>query len=96
MKNLSKLKYKFSKVFRIHQTFVILVAVLLLLVVALMRVNLLNDLPVDQTYLNEQSDKIKTVKFDEKAIEEIKALRDSNVASPGTDLPKDRQNPFNE
>jgi hypothetical protein len=96
MKNLAKYKYRLTKVFRLHQSFVVLVAMLILLVAVVFRVNSLNDLPLDQEYLNTESSKVTTVRFDEKAIEEIKALRDSNVASPGTQLPTDRQNPFNE
>ena len=96
MKQLTNLKYRLSKLFKVHHAFVVLTAVLLVLVVAFMRVNTLNNLPLDQTYLNQEKGKIKTVRFNEAAIEEIKALRDSNVAAPGTELPKDRQNPFNE
>jgi len=89
-------RYRLAKIFRLHQAFVILILVLMVLVAVFYRVKSLNDLPVDKVYMNQEMQKIKTVKFNEEAIEQIKALRDSNVATPGTDLPKNRQNPFNE
>ena len=96
MKSLNSIKYKLAKFFKLHQTFVVLVFLLIILSVSVFRVNSLISMPLDQPYLDLEVGKIKTVKFDEKAIDQIKSLRDSNVAAPGTNLPKDRQNPFNE
>ena len=62
----------------------------------LIRINSLGNLPVDQQYLDQETAKIKSVKFNEKSIEQIKALNDSNVSLPDTQLPSGRQNPFNE
>lgn len=92
----NSLRYKFSKLFRLHQAFVITVVVLLLLLTVLLRINSLSNKPVDQSYINKKSAELKTVKFDQKAIEKIKTLRESNVAVPQTELPSNRQNPFNE
>jgi predicted RND superfamily exporter protein len=89
-------RYRLTKLFRVHQSFVILLLVLVVLVAVFYRVKSLNDLPVDQAYMTQEMQKLKAVKFNEEAIEQIKALRDSNVATPGTDLPKNRQNPFAE
>lgn len=96
MKSLVKVKYRIGKIFREHQAFVMVTVVLLVLLAVLLRVNTLNDIETDQAYINSESGTIKAVKFDIEAIEEIKALRDSNVATPGTSLPQNRQNPFNE
>lgn len=93
---LSSTRYKFAKLFKVHQTFVVLTAVLLLLIGVVLRINSLNNLPLDQNYLNAESSKIQSVNFNEEAIEQIKALNDSNVSDPGTQLPGGRQNPFNE
>ncbi len=96
MKSLSSLKFKLAKLFKLHQAFVVLIFLLIILSVSIFRINSLTHMPLDQNFLDAEASKIKTVKFDEKAIEQIKSLSDSNVAAPGTDLPKDRQNPFNE
>ena len=96
MNKLQPYIYRLSKLFRVHQSFVILLLVLIVLVAVFYRVKYLNDLPVDQVYMTQETQKMKTIKFNEEAIEQIKALRDSNVATPGTDLPKNRQNPFAE
>lgn len=96
MNKLATYRFRLLKLFRVHQSFVILILVLVVLVGVLYRVKFLNDLPVDQAYMNQEMQKVKAVKFNEAAIEQIKALRDSNVATPGTELPKNRQNPFAE
>lgn len=96
MNKLETYRFRLLKLFRVHQSFVILILVLIVLVGVLYRVKFLNDLPVDQAYMNQEMQKVKVVKFNEAAIEQIKALRDSNVATPGTELPKNRQNPFAE
>lgn len=97
MKNqLSNYKYRLIKLLHSHQSFVILLAVLLVLLLVFLRINTLGNLPLDQAHLNREAEKIKPVRFNEDAIEQIKALNDSNVADPGTQLPGNRQNPFNE
>lgn len=93
---LAPLKYKLSKIFRTHQTFVVLLVFLLVLVAAIFRIHNLSNLPVDQSYIDLKKSEIKTVRFNEQAIEEIEELNESNVSVPGTNLPQNRQNPFNE
>ena len=93
---LAPLKYKTTKLLRSHQAFVVLVTMLLILVAAVIRVNALSNLPVDQNYINLKKSEIQNVRFNEQAIEQIRQLNESNVAAPGTELPKNRQNPFNE
>lgn len=93
---LSKYKYAVSKTLRSHQAFVVLLLVLVVLLAVFIRINTLNNLPVDQTRINQESSKVKPVRFDEDAIKQIEALKDSNVEDPGTQLPGNRQNPFNE
>jgi hypothetical protein len=96
MKSLGRYWYQLGKTLRVHQVFVIVVAVLLVLLAVFIRINELGSMPLDQTYLQQEIDKIKPVKFNQEAIEQIKALNESNVSDPGTRLPANRQNPFNE
>ncbi|MFO0971192.1 MAG: hypothetical protein U0520_02460 [Candidatus Saccharimonadales bacterium] len=96
MKSLARHWYQLGKVMRTHQTFVVLVVVLLVLLAVFIRINELGSMPLDQAYLQQEGEKIKSVKFNEEAIEQIKALNESNVNDPGTRLPTDRQNPFSE
>lgn len=93
---ISSLNYKLQKVFHEHQAFVVVTGVLLILAVVLLRINTLSNMPLDQSYLTNQSMNIKSVRFDQDAIDQIKALNESNVNDPGTQLPGNRQNPFNE
>lgn len=93
---LSSLKYRLTKTLHSHQAFVVLLAALIVLLLVFIRINTLGNLPLDQKYLNQEVEKIQPVRFNEEAIEQIKALNDSNVTDPGTQLPNDRQNPFNE
>lgn len=95
-KQFNRIKYRLSKVLRTHQGFVVIVVVLTLLIVAVLRLNMLGNIPVDQTYLDQQSSQIKSVKFNQDAISQIEDLQDSNVADLGTRLPANRENPFNE
>ena len=92
----SALQYKSTKLLHSHQTFVVLVAVLIVLMMVFLRINTLSSIPLDQSYLNQETSKLKSVRFNEDAIEQIKTLNDSNVSDPGTQLPQNRQNPFNE
>ena len=95
-KQLNQLKYKLLKLSRSHQTFIMIVVVLTLLIITMLRINTLSNIPLDQTYLDQRSNEVKTVKFNRDAIDKIESLNDSNVAVPGTQLPSNRQNPFNE
>ncbi len=97
MKNsLSIYKYKIGKILNSHQLFIVMLVVLLVLLAVFFRINALNNLDVDQRYVDRESANIKTTTFNEEAIEAIKELNDSNVAVPQTELPSSRQNPFNE
>lgn len=89
-------RYRFAKALHSHQTFVIILGVLLVLLGVFLRINGLNSLPLDEAHLKQETEKIKPVRFNEEAIEQIKLLNDSNVDDPGTQLPGNRQNPFNE
>lgn len=91
---LSLIRYKLAKAFHQHEAFVVIVAVLLVLTGLVLRINALSNVPMDEAYYNEQTSKLKTVNFNQAAIKEIEALRDSNVTDPGTELPSDRTNPF--
>ena len=93
---LTRYKYRFTKILRSHQAFVVVVIVLLTLIAVFLRINTLGNLPSDEQYLTQKISEIKTVKFNREAIEQIKALNDSNVGAPGTQLPENRRNPFNE
>jgi hypothetical protein len=93
---LPALKRKTQKLLRGHQAFVVLLFVLFVLMGVFLRINTLSNQPLDTTYLNQESSKLKSVRFNEDAIEQIKLLKESNVADPGTQLPLNRQNPFNE
>ena len=94
--SLAAYRYSLAKLFRSHQGFIVVTAVLILLVGVFIRINTLGNMPVDQSYLQKQTGEIKNVKFNKEAIEKIKALNDSNVTAPGTELPSNRQNPFSE
>lgn len=95
-KNLTRYKYRLLKILRVHQTFIVITVVLLILILTALRINMLNDMPQDQQYLKSQTSQLKSVHFNQDAINKIKSLSDSNVAVPGTELPSNRQNPFNE
>jgi len=72
------------------------VSVLLVLVFVVVRINTLNNLPIDEAYYNSQTSQLKSVNFNHEAITKIEQLRDSNVTEPGTSLPANRSNPFAE
>ncbi len=93
---LNRLNYKFTKLLHLHQAFVVITVVLVILIAVFIRINTLNEMPVDQAFLDSEVSKIKTVNFDKTAIKEIEALSDSDVTVPGTDLPANRKNPFSE
>lgn len=93
---LVRLRHKMLRLFRTHQTFVFVVTILLILIFTVVRINNLSNLPEDQQYLTQQSQGIKTVRFNQDAIEKIQSLNESNVKTPGTQLPQNRENPFSE
>ena len=88
--------YKSTKLLHAHQAFVVLVTVLIVLTFVIIRINTLNNLPVDQAYYDQQTAQLKTVVFNHEAITKIEMLRDSDVTQPGTSLPANRNNPFAE
>ena len=89
-------RYRALKVLKTHQTFVVLVSILLVLLAVLLRLSALNTIPVDQSYLLQKMNGVKAVKFNRDAISQIEDLNESNVSNPGTQLPTNRQNPFSE
>jgi hypothetical protein len=93
---ITRYRYQFSKAFRSHEAFVAIVITLLILIGAVLRVSMLNNLPIDQNYLVKKTNAITSVKFNHEAIEQIQTLNQSNVSTPGTELPSNRQNPFSE
>jgi hypothetical protein len=93
---LAVFSHKFQRIFKLHQVFVVTLALLILLIAVVMRVSTLSNLGPDQNYLNQQASKVQVVNFKEDAIKEIESLRDSNVTVPATQLPSGRQNPFSE
>lgn len=95
-RQLNNYSYKLQKTFRSRQVFVTIIAVLLVLAAVLFRINALNNIPVNQKYLDAQSSKLQSVRFNEEAVTQIKALNESSAQDPGTQLPTGRQNPFNE
>ena len=88
--------HKAVKTLHAHQSFVVLVMVLLVLTGVIIRINTLNNLPIDEAYYNQQTSQLKSVTFNHDAITKIEQLRDSNVIEPGTSLPVNRDNPFAE
>ena len=94
MNKLSALQYKIAKSLRGHEAFTISVLALLVLLLLTLRINSLNNLPMDQAYYDQKTSELKSVTFNQDAIEQIEALRDSNVADPGVQLPNGRDNPF--
>lgn len=88
--------YSVVKIFHTHEAFVVLTIVLVALIAVVVRINHLSNLPPDQAYFDKSSSEIKSVNFNEDAINKIEQLRDSNVQDPGTQLPVGRNNPFNE
>lgn len=93
---LVKLKYRLTKSLHRHQVFVTSGIVLVVLLMVFVRINSLSEMPIDQVYLDRKVSDIKTVNFNKEAIKQIEALKDSDVAAPGTELPNDRKNPFSE
>jgi hypothetical protein len=59
MKRFDEVQYKVAKVFRSHQAFVVLLITLLILLATFLRVQTLNNMPIDNAYIDEQSTNIK-------------------------------------
>ncbi len=93
---ISKLIFRVKKVLHHHQGFVVSIMLLLVILATVLRIQFLNEMRPDQAYLDERADSVRSVNFNQKAIEQIEALRDSNVTAPGTQLPGNRDNPFSE
>lgn len=89
-------QHQLVKVLHNHQAFAVLTAVLFVLTAVFLRISALSNTPIDQSYLNQEIEKVKPVQFNQDAIDEIEKLKESNIADPGTQLPTNRQNPFNE
>lgn len=90
------LKYRGLKLIRNRQIFISVITVLLIASAVVVRISMLNSLPVDQAYIDDQTVKLKPVRFDESAIEAMEKLQDSNVRVPDAQLPRNRTNPFSE
>lgn len=93
---LPQLKNRLIKNLHSHQAFAVIVAVLIILLAVFLRISSLSNAPIDQAYLNQEVEKVKPVQFNQNAIKEIEKLKESNIEDPGTQLPQNRQNPFNE
>lgn len=94
MNKLAALQYKVSKALRGHEAFIVSVMALLILLLLTLRINTLNTMPMDQAYYEQKTSELKSVTFNQEAIEQIETLRDSNVSDPGAQLPSGRDNPF--
>lgn len=87
---------KIKNVLTKNQVFVVACVFLGITALVLYRLMVLSNITPDQAAIDDQKRAIKSVKFNQEAIDKIEALRDSNVKTPGTDLQKNRQNPFAE
>ena len=90
------LRYRGLKLLRNHQVFVALVLVLTVATVVVVRISMLNALPVDQDTIDDATAKLVPVRFDQAAIDKMEELQESNVRVPGAQLPQNRRNPFSE
>lgn len=95
-KDYVRLKFKLVKTLHTHQAFIVLIVVLLLLVFVIVRINTFNNITYNEAYYTQETASLKSVQFNQEAIEQIEALRDSNVNEPAVQLPGDRSNPFAE
>lgn len=93
---LKKLHLKVTSIFTHHQTFVVVSLLLLLVAGVMVRLGGLSNMEPTQEVIDDQSSSVKSVIFNEDAVEEIEALRDSNVKEPGTQVQQNRDNPFSE
>lgn len=79
-----------------HQAFLVLTCVLVILTFVILRINSLGNIAPDASYFERETSSLKPVQFNQEAITQIEALRDSNVSEPTVELPRDRNNPFTE
>lgn len=79
-----------------HRIFIVFVGSLLLIMLVLLRVNMLNSMPVDQSYVQNELSSLKKATFNEDVIKKMEALKDSGVTSPGSKENPNRTNPFGE
>ncbi len=93
---IKKISFKLSDIFSSHQAFVIVIIFLTIFAVVIYRLTILSNLQPDQTLIDDQTATLKSINFNQDAIDKIEELKDSNVKSPGTQVQKNRQNPFAE
>ncbi len=91
-----KIRFKVSEIFSKHQAFVVMIVFLAIFATVIYRLTILSNIKADQTVIDDQTATLKTINFNQDAIDKIEQLKDSNVKTPGTQLQKDRQNPFAE
>lgn len=94
MNKVAAVRYKLSKSLRGHEAFIVSIIALLILLLLTLRINTLNNLPMDQAYYDQKTSELKSITFNQEAIEQIETLRDSNVIDPSAQLPDGRDNPF--
>ncbi|MGK2896204.1 MAG: hypothetical protein ACSLEY_01190 [Candidatus Saccharimonadales bacterium] len=87
---------RFIRILKNHRFFIVSVGVLLLILVVLLRVTMLNSIPVDQSYIQSELSSLKKATFDEDVIKKMEALKESGVTAPGSQKNPDRTNPFGE
>jgi hypothetical protein len=90
------IQFKMQSVFSSHQAFVVLSLLLIIATLVIFRLTSLSNLEPSAEYIDDQTRTIQPVPFNEEAIKEIQALRNSNVSNPGTQIQEDRSNPFAE
>lgn len=95
-KKFTKAYLKLQRVFAKRHGMIVLAIVLVVSSLVILRITALSNIEPDQELLDEQTGRVQSVIFNQDAIEKIEDLRDSNVKEPGTQIQKDRQNPFSE
>ncbi len=91
-----KIQLKVSTLLVHHQTFVVVALLLALTTGVVFRLTNLSNMEPSQEVIDDQVRSVKSVIFNEDAVEKIEALRDSNVKKPGTQVQQNRDNPFRE
>jgi len=86
---------KLQRVFERRHGMIVLAVVLFITILVVLRISALSNIEPDQEVLDE-SQSVQSVIFNQEAIDKIEALRESNVKEPGTQIQRDRQNPFSE
>lgn len=93
---LQTLRIKLSTIFSKHLAFVVMCIFLLIASFVVYRLTVLSSMEPNPDVIADEKLKIKAVQFDQDSIKQIESLRESNVKTPGTDIQKNRQNPFKE